>query len=183
MDISSIESQVVDSLKEAKAFFEAEISKLRTGRAYPGILDQLMVDVYETKMPVQQLATISVPSANSLQVTPFDAKNLEAIIAAIQADQQLNLNPTDNGRDIYVTMPPLTTERRTQLIKSLHQKKEEAYIRFRQVRHKALKTVKEADFAESETHRFESKVDELMQKQRAEIEAMSQQKEKDIATV
>ena len=184
MESKPIEEQAGEGFKQSKSFFESEAAKLRTGRAYPGLLDQVMVEAYETKVPLRQVASISVPSADSLQVTPFDTKNLAPIVAAIQADQQLNLNPTDNGQVVYVPIPPLTAERRQQLIKALNQKKEEAYIRLRQIRHKAIKAIKDADsLSESAAKQSEVRIDKMMQDCRVEIETMSQRKEAEIATV
>ena len=184
MDSKPIEKQAAEGFQQAKSFFESEAAKLRTGRAYPGLLDQITVEVYETKVPLRQAASIAVPSADSLQVTPFDTKNLAAIVTAIQADQQLNLNPTDNGQVVYVPIPPLTAERRQQLIKVLHQKREEAFIRLRQVRQRVMKAIKDSDkLSESETQRTETKIDQLMQDCRSGIETMSQKKEAEIAVV
>lgn len=183
-DTNSIIDDATADFKASWEFFEIETRKLRTGRAYPGLLDQVMVEAYDSLMPINQLATISVPSANSLQVTPFDTNNLSAVLAGLRADKQLDLNPTDNGKDIYITIPPLTVERRQQLVKTLQQKREETYIRLRQTRHKILKTIKEIDnLAVSETKQLIASVDKAMDNVKGDISKLFEQKAQEIASV
>ena len=92
------ETEYTNKLNKVIDFFKGEINKIRTGRANPSMISSTMVEVYGTKMPLMQLASISVPEPRMLFVSPFDIHNLNAITKAIQADQSLGLNPADNGK-------------------------------------------------------------------------------------
>lgn len=92
----------------AVAHFEEEIKKVRTGRSHPGMLEGVHVEVYGQKMPLNQVANVTAPEAQMLQVTPFDPSNVQAIAAAIRADQSLGFNPSDDGRIVRVPVPALT---------------------------------------------------------------------------
>src|SRR3989344_9138439 len=114
-------NQIIDQAKskfqQAASHFQDEIKKIRTGRAHPGMLDGVMVEAYGTPMPLIQVATISVPEAQLLQITPFDPSNLQAISAAIRDNPSLGLNPMDDGRVVRIQIPPLTEERRKEFVK------------------------------------------------------------------
>lgn len=179
--------QYVDSankkFNESVSHFEAEAAKIRTGRAHPSMLDGVMVEAYGTEMPLIQVASISVPENTLLQLTPFDPNNIQAISAAIRNDQNLGLNPSDDGRVVRVPVPPLTTERRQQLVKVLNEKKEDAFISMRSTRHDALKEIKDNVSSEDEAKRLESQVDEAMNKAKASVESVAKTKEEEILTV
>lgn len=184
-------SQVIDDAKtkfdSALSRFEDEAKKLRTGRAHPNMLDGVTVEAYEQQMPIIQVATITTPEPQLLQVSPFDPNNLQAIASAIRDNQALGLNPTDDGRVIRVPIPPLTTERRQQIVKTLGEKTEDCMIAFRNVRHDALKTLdlakKDKDISEDEYTRLTKQVDELMGQYKEKADASAKQKEKEILTI
>ena len=99
-------------MQAAIEHFEHELAKIRTGRAHPGMLDGIKVVAYGTEMPLNQVANITAPEAQLLQITPFDPSNIQAIAASIRNDQGLGLNPSDDGRVVRVPVPPLTEDRR-----------------------------------------------------------------------
>lgn len=169
------------------AHFNDEIKKLRTGRAHPSQLDGIMVIAYGTPMPLNQVANITAPEAQQLQITPFDPSNIQAIADAIRNDQGLGLNPADDGRVVRVPIPPLTTERRQQIVKQLNEKAEEAHIACRNIRHDTLDAAKQAKsdklIGEDDYSRLEKQVDEQMAKTRQEIEQAAKTKEQEIMTV
>lgn len=166
---------------------EAEIKKLRTGRAHPSMLDSVVVEAYGQQMPIIQVATVSVPDAQLLQVTPFDPNNLQAISAAIRDNQSLDMNPSDDGRVVRVPIPPLNEERRRQIVKLLHEKVEETLINMRGARRDILQELdqakKDKDISEDEHNRYSKQVDENMAKQKSRIDALAQAKEAEIMTV
>ncbi len=184
-------SQVIDDTKtkfgSALSRFEDEAKKLRTGRAHPSMLDGVTVEAYEQQMPLIQVATITTPEPQLLQVSPFDPNNIQAIAAAIRDNQALGLNPTDDGRVIRVPIPPLTTERRQQIVKTLGEKTEDCMIAFRNVRHDALKTLdaakKDKDISEDEYSRYAKQVDDLMAEYKEKTDQAAKQKEKEILTI
>ena len=113
---------------------EERLGKIRTGRAHASMLDGIMVEAYGTSMPLNEVANVSAPEATLLRITPFDPANLQKIASAIRADQALGLNPSDDGHVVRVPVPPLTEERRKQLVKQASEKVEEARIALRGVR-------------------------------------------------
>ena len=135
MDLDKILADTKDKLEVVKDHFSQELKKVRTGRANPAILDGIVVEAYNTPMSLKQVASITAPEAQLLQVTPFDPSNISAISEAIRSNQSLGLNPTDDGRVVRIPIPPLTTERRQQLVKQLRDKFEESMISARNVRH------------------------------------------------
>ena len=167
--------------------FEEELRKVRTGRSHPSMLDGIKVEAYGVPTPLNQVANITAPEPQMLQVTPFDPANVQPIAAAIRADQSLGFNPSDDGRIIRVPVPPLTEERRRQLVKQTGDKVEETRIALRNVRQDALKDAKRKkdakELSEDDVKRVEKEIDKLMADYQAKIEAIFAAKEKDILTI
>src|SRR5690606_20151231 len=109
----------------------------RTGRAHPSMLDGLMVEAYDTQMPLIQVGTVTAPEGQLLQITPFDPSNLQAIATAIRNNPSLGMNPSDDGRVVRVPIPPLNEERRREYVKVVSGKVEDAMIAMRNIRHDA----------------------------------------------
>ena len=114
--------------------FKDEMKKVRTGRAHPDMLAGIKVEAYGQFMPLNQVANVTVADATLLVVTPFDPANIQAIASAIRADQALGLNPADDGRVIRVPIPPLTEERRKEIVKTASGKVEDAKKAIRNAR-------------------------------------------------
>lgn len=176
-----------DRMAQAVAHFEEEIKKLRTGRAHASMLDSVHIEVYGAKMPLTHVATVSAPEPQLLQVSPFDPGNLQAIVAAIRDDQSLGFNPSDDGRVVRVPVPPLTTERRQQIVKQLSEKVEDARVSLRNVRHDALNDAKKAEkdkqISQDDVKRIEKTMDDTVGKMQARLEESAKAKETDILTV
>lgn len=176
-----------DRFSAAVAHFEDELKKVRTGRAHPSMLDGVQVEAYGQKMPLNQVANVMAPEAQLLTVTPFDPANLQAIAAAIRADQSLGLNPSDDGRVVRVPIPPLTEERRRQIVKQTGEKVEEARITLRTIRQDAQKEAKRLkdakEISEDDQKRAEKSIDELMTRFNGAIDAAFKDKEKEILTI
>jgi len=176
-----------DRFTAAVNHFEDELKKVRTGRAHPGMLDSISVEAYGQRMPLNQVANVTAPEAQSLVLTPFDPSNIPAISAAIRADQALGLNPSDDGRVIRVPIPPLTEERRKQIVKQTSEKVEEARIVLRNVRQDAFKESKRAkdakEISEDDQKRAEKAIDESMSRINAQIDSLFKDKEKEILTI
>jgi ribosome recycling factor len=174
-------------LAAATEHFRQEIGKIRTGRAHPGMLDNVTVEAYGQKMPLKAVGSITVPEPQMIQVTPFDAGNLQAISEAISNDQSLGLNPADDGRIVRIQIPPLTEETRQQMVKILHQKLEETMITARNARHEAIRKVEQAEkdkqVGKDERFHMEKQVDDLLSQQKNESENLAKAKEKEILTI
>ena len=172
---------------QAVSRFNEELKKLRTGRAHPSMLDGIVAQAYGTAMPLVQLATVTAPEAQLLQIAPFDPSTIQAIASAIRENQSLGLNPMDDGRVIRLPIPPLTTERRQQIVKQLNEKVEECMIGLRNVRHDALRDIKKAkddkQIGEDDQKRLEKQVDEIMNKTKADVDVAAKAREKEIMTV
>ena len=167
--------------------FEDELKKVRTGRAHPSMLDSVMVEAYEQRMPLNQLANVTAPEPQMLTITPFDPSTLQLIAAAIRADLSLGLNPSDDGRLIRVPIPALTEDRRKQLVKQTSEKVEDARIALRSVRQDGLKEAKRMkdakELSEDDMKRAEKQIDDAMAATNLQIEAAFKLKEKDILTL
>ena len=131
---------IKDLLKDAETRMSGAIKSLaddlaaiRTGRANPSLVERLTINYYDTPTPLMQLASISVPEPRSLMIKPFDASTLKEIEKAIQASD-LGLNPNTDGKVIHLNLPPLTEDRRRDLVKQVHVRLEEARVAIRNIR-------------------------------------------------
>ncbi len=187
MNPQELVNQSETKLKQAVEHFSGELKKLRTGRAHPGMLDGVVAEAYGTPMPLNQLATITAPEAQLIQITPFDPNNLQAIASAIRDNQSLGLNPSDDGRVVRVPIPPLTEERRQQIVRQLHEKVEECMIAQRGVRRDVMNDLdqakKDKDISEDDHKRLSKQVDDLMSKYKASVDELTKAKETEILTV
>jgi ribosome recycling factor len=176
-----------DKFVNATQHFEEELKKIRTGRAHPGMLDGIQAEVYGQRMPLNQVANVTAPEAQMLMVSPFDPSNIQAISAGIRADLTLGLNPSDDGRVIRVPVPPLTEERRHQLVKQASEKVEEARIAIRNIRQDALKEVKRMkdakEISEDDQKRGEKSIDDLVASFNGKIDTLFKDREKEILTI
>lgn len=183
MDLQSYRTK----MQAAVDHLEEELKKVRTGRAHPSIIENVRVEVYGTMMPLNQVANVTAPEPQFLQVTPFDPANLQAIATAIRNDQTMGLNPSDDGRVVRVPMPPLTEELRRQIVKSLGDTVEEAKITLRNIRHDAIKEAKRLkdakEFSDDDVKRTESQVTEVINEFNLRVEAAAKTKEQEIMTV
>lgn len=183
----NIINAVRSELESAIGHLQEEMKKVRTGRASAAVLDGIMVNTYGSMMPLVAVGSVTVPEAQLIQITPFDPGNIQAIASAIRDDQSLGLNPVDDGRVIRLQVPPLTTERRQQIVKQLGEKAEECRIRMRNARHEALKDAKKAKedrtISEDEEHRIGKQVDELMSEMNKKVENIISEKEKEVMTI
>lgn len=174
-------------MQGALEHFNAELGKIRTGRAHPGMLDSIKVEAYGAEMPLNQVANVTAPEAQLLQITPFEPANIQKIAAAIRNDQSLGLNPSDDGRVIRVPIPPLTEERRRQLVKQASEKLEDTRIVLRTVRQDGIKDAKRMkdakEISEDDLKLVEKEFDRLMNESQAKLEEAFKAKEKDILTL
>lgn len=184
-------NQIVDQTKakfqQALAHHQEELKKVRTGRAHPSMLDGVQVEAYGTRMPLIQVASVSTPEPQLLQITPFDPGNIQAISAAIRENPSLGMNPMDDGRVVRVPVPPLNEERRREYVKMLSGKSEDSLVSLRNHRHDAIREIdkakKEKQVGEDDAKRLEKQIDEAMNQTKVEIERLTKTKEAEIMTV
>lgn len=179
--------QAKAKLQQAVDYFGEELKGLRTGRASVGMLDGVTVEAYGTPMPLNQVANVTAPEAQLLQITPFDPSNLQAIASAIRDNQSLGLNPMDDGRVVRITIPALNEERRREIVKQVGAKQEDCMVKLRNVRHEVMDAIdaakKDKDIGEDEAKRLQQQVEDGMNKAKSDAEAISQAKEKEILTL
>lgn len=166
--------------------FKSEITKLRTGRAHPSILDHVRVDYYGSEMPINQVASITASDARTLTITPWE-KPMVSIIEKAIMNSDLGLNPNTVGTVIRVPMPALNEERRKELIKVVRGEAEGARVSVRNVRRDAnneLKNlVKKKEMTEDEERRLSESVQKITDKFVAEIDQLTTSKEADLMAV
>lgn len=177
---------VENHMKKAVEHLHHELKTLRTGRANPAILDGVMVDYYGTQTPLKQVANLNVADASLITAQPFDPAQIGAIEKAIN-QANIGLNPSNDGRIIRIPVPPLTEERRKEMVRRAHEIAEESRNGVRQARREGndmLKLMeKEKEISQDEEHRGHDEVQKLHDKYIGEINEGLAHKEKDIMEV
>jgi ribosome recycling factor len=184
--IDDIKQESRNRMSKSIEAFKAELSKIRTGRAHPSLLNHIMVDFYGSEVPVGQAANITVEDARTLAVSPWDKSMVQVIEKAI-ISSDLGLNPSTAGTVIRVPMPPLTEERRKELVKVVRELAENARVAVRNIRRDAnndLKNLgKDKDISEDDEHRGQDLVQQVTNQSTDEIEALLQTKEQELMEI
>lgn len=180
MDEEAVKKRMLKTLN----YLRDELAQIKTGRATPALVEKILVEAYETKMPLVELATITAPDPNELLVAPFDQSIAKNIEQAIAFRKELRLSPVVNGEVIRIKIPPLTAERRQELTKVLSQKLETGRVAVRQIRHEERSRIK-SRLEEDETNEDEKRSDELKlqtitDETNDEIQKMGEVKKKEI---
>lgn len=166
--------------------FKKDISTLRTGRANPSMLDMIKVDVYGQVMPINQIATVSVPEARLITIQVWDKSNVSLIDSSIQKSE-LGVNPQIDGQFIRIRIPDLTEERRKELIKILKTMAEKSKISIRNIRREAneelKKKLKDKKITEDENKNFEKETQKLTDDNISTIDKVTSDKEKEILQI
>ena len=162
-----------------------EFSKIRAGKASTSMLDGILVDYYGAPTPINQVAGINTPDARSILIKPFEKKSLAEIEKAIQ-NSDLGLNPQNDGETIRLNIPPLTEERRRNLMKQVKQEAEQGKVSVRNVRKEindGLRKLQKEGAPEDDIRRAEDKVQVLTNQSTAKIDELTDKKEKEVMTV
>ena len=161
---------------------EERFTQVRAGRANPSMLDDVFVEAYGSKMPLKQVATIFVPEARQISIKPFDKTLLGAIEKSIY-EANLGLTPNNNGESVFLTIPPLTEERRKELVKQVKEFAEEGRIRVRNIRKDVIDQIKEDGHSEDEERSIVDKLQEVGNEYNKKIEELTKEKEKDLMEI
>ncbi len=184
--IDEVLEELSDSIAKAQDALKREVGKLRTGRAHPGLLDTIRVDYYGVMTPIGQMATVSTPEARMLTVKPWDQKATSLVEKAIR-ESPLGLNPQTDGELIRVPVPPLSEERRRDLVKLAKKAGEDCKVAVRKARHDAndvLNTLKkDGDASEDEVERAKKRVDDQVAGAGVQIDQLIAAKEKEILQI
>ena len=171
-----------EKMQNAIITMEERFLNVRAGRANSSMLDKVMVDYYGVATPIKSLANISVPEARQLMIKPFDRSILGHIEKAI-FEANLGVTPNNNGECVFIVIPPLTEDRRKELVKEVKQLAEDAKIHLRNIRQDANKMISSLKLPEDEEKRSIEEVQDLINKYNKEIESKLKDKEKDLMTI
>ncbi len=172
-----------EQMKNIIAHFQEELKKVRTGRAHPDMLGSVKVEAYGQFMPLNQVANVTASGGTMLLVTPFDPSTINAISNAIRSDQSLGLNPSDDGHVVRVPVPPITEERRKEIVKNTSEKVETAKVAIRNIREDARKEIKSAELPEDTVKRAEKEVDNLTKDFVGQIDEIFKKKSAEIMSI
>lgn len=186
MSIADIKKNAEQKMLKSIEAFKNELAKIRTGRAHPGILDQVQVDYYGSPVPISQVANVSLLDARTISVQPWE-KGMGAKIEKAIRESDLGLNPSSQGELIRVPMPPLNEERRKELIKVVKGEAEDAKVAIRNLRRdaneQAKKLLKDKAITEDEDRRSQDDVQKLTDKTISEVDKLVVAKEAEIMAV
>jgi len=168
-----------EDMKKAVQYFKNEIAGLRTGRASTALVEEIKVDYYGSKVPIKQLASVSVPEANQIVLQVWDKGAVDLVEKAII--ENLNITPQKQGNVLRLTLPPLTEERRRELVRMLHKMAEEARVAVRNIRRDAKELIEDQEgVSEDEIRRALERLQKLTDKYIEEINHLTEAKEKEI---
>jgi ribosome recycling factor len=173
-------------MSDAVAAMDRDLNHIRTGRASTSLVERLVVDYYGTQTPLNQLASISVPEPTSIVIQPWDRGVLGAIEKAIQKSD-IGITPNVDGTVVRLNMPPLTEERRRELVKQVHKRMEDARVEIRNIRRDAVDTVRQqekaGDIGADEAHREQDGIEKLTHRWTDEIDRVGAAKEAEVLEV
>jgi ribosome recycling factor len=175
-----------EKMNQTIEVFKKELASFRTGRASLGILDGIKVDYYGTLTPLNQVATLGIPDPRVITIQPWEQKMIGEIERAIMKSD-LGLTPVNDGKTIKLSIPPLTEERRKQLVKVVRKKAEEARVAIRNIRRDVIEEIKKGEkdkkFSEDESRRMQEEIQKITNSFIEKIDQILEQKEKEIMEV
>lgn len=175
-----------NQLNKALSHLQQEFSTLQIGRASSALVEDISVESYGSMMPLKSVANISCPDAKTLKIEPWDKSLLGQIEKTIQ-EANIGINPQNMGEHLFLPIPPMTEDRRKQMVKFVHELAEKAKISIRNARHDELKAIKaqkdEGDISEDEQKRLEKDVQTAVDGANQQVDEVAKAKEKDILTV
>lgn len=185
MDTKTIINDATDRMKRTVSHLEDELLNIRAGKASTNVLNSVFVDYYGSQTPVSGVASVNVPDARTILIQPWDKNMIRPIEKAI-LDSNIGLTPSNNGETIRLTIPPLTEERRKELVKQVKGVGENARISLRNARRDAVEAFKKSQkdgMPEDEAKDGETQAQKLLEKYSKQLDALMEAKEKEIMTV
>lgn len=183
MSTDEIMMDAEERMEKATSVLKNALAGIRTGRATPGLVDSVRVEVYGSQTPLKQLASVGAPEPNQLVIRPFDTSTIKEIEKAIVASD-LGLNPQNDGRIIRINIPPLSTDVRKKMVARIKELAEEAKIAIRSIRRDANKAIeteeKEKTISEDDRDAAKEQVQELTKKYEAEATELAKVRENDV---
>jgi ribosome recycling factor len=186
MTVQTTMADAREKMSKAIAVLKEELAGIRTGRATPALLSRIVVEYYGTQVPLQQLASFSVPEPRTLLVQPFDKNAIGSMEKAIMSSD-LGITPSNDGNVIRLSFPPLTEERRKDLIKVVHQRGEEGRVAVRNIRRHSKEELerleRDASISEDELSRAEKELQKLTDQHVAEVDVIVAHKEQELKEI
>jgi ribosome recycling factor len=186
MSVDAVMLDAEERMEKAIGVLKNALSGIRTGRATPGLVDSVRVEVYGSQTPLKQLASIGAPEPNQLVIRPYDASTIKEIEKAIVASD-LGLNPQNDGKIIRINIPALSTDVRKKLVARIKELSEEAKIAVRSIRRDANKLIetaeKEKEISEDDCNRLKDEVQELTKKYETSATDLAKARENDVMEV
>jgi ribosome recycling factor len=186
MTVQTTMADAREKMSKAIAVLKEELAGIRTGRATPALLSRIVVEYYGTQVPLQQLASFSVPEPRTLLVQPFDKNAIGSMEKAIMSSD-LGITPSNDGNVIRLSFPPLTEERRKDLIKVVHQRGEEGRVALRNIRRHSKEEIerleRDASISEDELSRAEKELQKLTDQHVAEVDVIVAHKEQELKEI
>lgn len=175
------QQEVKNSIQKVLDVLKTDLGTIRTGRETPSLVENVVVTVYggTTKLKVMEVATVGASDPQTLVITPYDQSIIEEIRKGIQ-EANIGMNPSVDGQVIRISLPPLSKERREELIKLMKHKLENGKVMIRQVRHDAMDTLKKKDLPEDDQKRLEKEVQKIIDDTTMQIETLGKQKEEEL---
>jgi ribosome recycling factor len=181
-DAKSVEARMSDAVEA----MDRDFNHIRTGRASTSLVERISVDYYGTQTPLNQLASISVPESTTIVIQPWDRSVLGAVEKAIQKSD-VGITPNNDGTVVRLNIPPLTEERRKDLVKQVHKRMEETKVEIRNHRRDALEAIrqreKDGDLGSDESHREQESLEKLTHKWTDEVDRVGAAKEAEVLEV
>lgn len=175
-----------EKMNQAVEIFKKDLATFRTGRASLGILDNIKVEYYGSMVPLNQVATLGIPEPRMITIQPWEQRMLSEIERAI-LKSDLGLNPVNDGKMIKIVIPPLTEERRKQLVKVVRKRAEEARVAVRNIRRDIIEEIKKAEkekkLSEDESKRLQEEIQKITNSFIEKVDQALEQKEKEIMEV
>ena len=184
-ELEFIIEEAEDSMKKAIGFLEVELGKIRAGKASPAMLDGIMVDYYGAATPINQVANINIMDARTISIQPWEKKTLQQIERAIIA-ANIGINPQNDGVNIRLFLPPLTEERRKELVKRSATEAEQSKVAVRNIRREAIEEIKKLQkdgLSEDIAKDSEKEVQDITDRYIALVEKHLAAKEKDVMSI
>jgi ribosome recycling factor len=186
MTVQTTMADAREKMSKAIAVLKEELAGIRTGRATPALLSRIVVEYYGTQVPLQQLASFSVPEPRTLLVQPFDKNAIGSMEKAIMSSD-LGITPSNDGNVIRLSFPPLTEERRKDLVKVVHQRGEEGRVAVRNIRRHSKEEIerleRDASISEDELSRAEKELQKLTDQHVAEVDVIVAHKEQELKEI
>ena len=184
--LEDLKKDATARMQKCVQVFQADLKKLRTGRAHPSLIEHLKVDYYGSEVPLQQVASIAVEDGRTLVISPWEKSVVQAIEKAI-FKSDLGLTPMTAGTVVRIPMPPLTEERRREITKVLRHDAESARVAVRNVRRDVMTDIKELlkekEISQDDERRAETEVQKLTDKHVADVDSLLAAKEKEVMQV